>query len=239
MARDPHLPRPRENPPSARAAPSAAARVRAEPDRGQRGTTLVELLIGLVILMILGAMSVPGTAGMVRAYNVRAAADELVFAADFARSQAMANRRAYGIRFVQPQVGGRFAFSVVQGTGASCATLAAGQVVRTVDRGPNNATNEPAIVISAVAPSDLTNALALPCFKPDGRVLRADNGQPFSAPLGSTLGGGEIVVEVQRAEGATLLGAPLQVQIGYNGSARVVFGRPTSLLQGSGQGGAP
>ncbi|MBM4342214.1 MAG: hypothetical protein FJ100_02420 [Deltaproteobacteria bacterium] len=210
------------------------------PLRGrQPGTTLTELMIGLVILMILGAATVPGGSALWQAYHVRSAADELVYAVDFARGQAMANRRAYGIQFTDPKAGGRYVFSVVQGTGAACASLSGGVVVRDVDMGPNNLTNSPAILITRIAPSDVTNAAAFPCFKPDGRVIRADNGRPFSAPTGSVLGNGDIVVELQRIDGTSLMGTPLQVQIGYNGSARVVYGRPTALLQGSGKGGGP
>lgn len=215
------------------------ARLRAALTGRRRGTTLTELMIGLAILMILGAATVPGGSAIWRSYHLRSAADELVYAVDFARGQAMANRRAYGIQFTEPKAGGRFAFTVVQGTGAACSTITGGTVVRIVDMGINNATNSPAIQITRLAPSDITVTAAFPCFKPDGRVIRADNGRPFSAPGGTVLGNGDIVLELQRQEGSSLIGTPLQVQIGYNGSARVVFNRPTALLQGSGKGGGP
>ncbi|MSQ83201.1 MAG: hypothetical protein EXR77_09870 [Myxococcales bacterium] len=200
---------------------------------------MTELMIGLVIIMILGAATVPGSGAILRTYHTRSAADELVYAVDFARSQAMANRRAYGIQFVEPKAGGRFAFSIIQGTAAGCDSILGGLVVRVVDMGVGNLTNSPAIQITKAAPSDITNAAAFPCFKPDGRVIRADNGRPFSAPTGTTLGNGDIVLELQRIESSAPIGTALQVQIGYNGSARVVYGRPTVLLQGSGKGGGP
>lgn len=219
--------------------PADAATLRRWLSGRRRGTTLTELMIGLTILMILGAATVPGAGAIWRSYHLRSAADELVYAVDFARGQAMANRRAYGIQFTEPKAGGRFAFSVVQGTSAACASITGGVVVRVVDMGLNNLTNSPAIQITRLAPSDITLGTAFPCFKPDGRVIRADNGRPFSAPTGSVLGNGDLVLELQRQEGTSLIGTPIQVQIGYNGSARVVYGRPTALLQGSGKGGGP
>ncbi len=210
-----------------------------EVPRSQRGTTMVELMIGLVIIMILSAMAVPGTAGIVRAYNLRAAADQLVYAVDLARGQSMANRRAYGIQFADPKVGGRFSFNVIQGKDATCASIVGGTVVKTVDMGVANLNNDPAIQIVDLAPIELKNGASFPCFKSDGRVIRADNGLTYSAPGGTTLGGGDIVLQLQRVEGTALIGTALQVQIGYNGSARVVFGRPIAALQGSGKGGAP
>ena len=200
---------------------------------------MVELMIGLVIIMILGAMAVPGTAGIMRAYNLRSAADQLVYAVDLARGQAMANRRAYGIQFADPKVGGRFTFSIVQGLDATCASINAGTVVKVIDMGVGNLNKEPAIQITDLAPVEIKNAVSYPCFKPDGRMIRADNGLTYSAPTGTTLGGGDIVIAVQRVEGTTLVGTGIQVQIGYNGSARIVFGRPIALLQGSGKGGGP
>lgn len=204
---------------------------------GSRGTSLVELMMGLTILMVLGAMAVPGIGSMLRNYNLRSAADELVYAVDLARSQAMANRTAYGIVFDNATANGQYVFRVYKGSDATCASAAAGNLVRTVDYSATNADNNPAIMFTRTAPSEVATPAAFLCFKPDGRLIRGDNGRTFSAPTGSLLSAGDVVLELARAEGGGAIGTPLQIQIGYNSTARVIFGRPTELLQGTGQGG--
>lgn len=205
--------------------------------RAQRGTTLLELMIGLAILAILGTLAVPGIGALTRNQHLRSAADELVFAVDLARAHAMANRLAYGLVFDQPQAQGGFAFRVLQGGDATCGSVLGGTLVRAVDFGPGNALKEPVIGIVDLAPKEIKNGGVFACFKPDGRMIRGDNGRAFSPPTGTKLGAGELVVQIQRLENNVWLGTPLQVQIGYNGSARVTYGRPISALQGSGAGG--
>lgn len=209
-----------------------------KPRAGQLGMSLIELFIGLAILATLSSLAIPGIKTLVRAYNLRTAADDLVHAANLARGQAIANRRAYGLLLDDPKVGGGLKFRVVQGTGTACSTIAGGTVVYQGDYGLGNALGEARIGMTALAPSELTNPVAFPCFKPDGRVLRADLSTSFSPPNGTTLAAGDVVIEVQRiGDQNQTLGTPLQVTIGYNGTARVGFGKPTNALQGTGQGG--
>jgi prepilin-type N-terminal cleavage/methylation domain-containing protein len=205
--------------------------------RRQRGTTLLELMVGLAILAVLGTLAVPGIGSLTRNQHLRSAADELVFAVDLARSHAMANRLAYGLVFDHPKPQGGFAFRILQGGDATCGSVLAGTLVRAVDFGPGNALQEAVISIVDLAPKEIKNGGVFACFKPDGRMIRGDNGRTFSPPTGTKLGAGELIVQIQRLENNVWLGTPLQVQIGYNGSARVVHGRPLDALQGSGAGG--
>lgn len=202
-----------------------------------RGSTLLELMVGLVILMVLGMIATPSIGALTRNQHLRGAADDLVFAVDLARSQAMANRRAYGLVFDQPKASGAFSFRVLQGADATCGSVLAGTLLREVNYGPGNPKNDAVIGIVDIAPKELKSGIAFACFKADGRMIRGDNARAFSPPLGTKIGAGDVVVQIQRLQDGNWLGTPLQVQIGYNGSARVVYGRPLDLLQGSGSGG--
>jgi type II secretory pathway pseudopilin PulG len=212
------------------------------PPRGQRGSSLIELMVGLGILMVLSGLAVPAVSALVRAYNLRTAVDDVVYAVGLARNQAAANRKAYGLVFdnlTAPGAGLRL--RVVQGLGTGCtSTNPAGGAVQVyaTDYTVGNALNRPPIAITAFAPSELANPAVWLCFKPDGRVLRADLSRPFSPPGGTALGAGDVVIELQRVEGANnAVGNKLQVQVNYNGTAKVTFGRDTGQLQGSGGGG--
>ena len=205
----------------------------------ERGSTLLELLVGLAILSVLAGLAIPGVMSLWRSYNVRSAADDVIQAVDYARTQAQANRRAYVITLGGIANTVALAFDVWQGTGTGCSSWIGGQKVRSINYNPNNPKNVGSVQISQFAPVDLATATAHICIKPDGRVLRADLSLPFSPPGGSTLGAGDVVIELARVEGGLVLGNPIQVQIGYNGTARIVVNRPIDQLAGSGAGGNP
>ncbi len=205
----------------------------------ERGTTLIELLVGLAILVVLAGLAVPGVMSLWRGYNVRSAADDIIQAVDFARTQAQANHRAYVITLGGTTVNAPLVFDVWQGTSTACASWVGGQKVRSITYAPNNSKNLSPVQISRFAPLDLSAATAHLCIKPDSRVLRADLSLPYSPPLGSTLGAGDVVIELARVEDTVVLGNPVQVQIGYNGTARIVVNRPIEELFGSGAGGNP
>jgi len=201
--------------------------------RQQRGTTLLELMIGLSILAILAGLATPGLASLIRNHNLRTAADDLIYGVNLARGQAASNRRAYFLVFANlSPSGGGLSFSVVQGTGTACSTMTGGLSVYGAQYGAGNISGNERVDVTAFAPAELLTAGGALCFKPDGRVLRADTGSYFSAPAATTLEAGDVVVQLQRSEGDSVrVGTPLQVRIGYNGAAHLTFGLPMDQLQ--------
>lgn len=209
------------------------------PPQTQRGSTLIELMVGLAIITVLAGLAIPGVMALYRSYHIRSAADDVISAVDFARSQASANRRAYVITLGGLGNTAALKFDVWECPNTNCAAWAGGQKLRSVNYLPNNQHNLPPIQVTRFAPLDLANTDAHVCIKPDGRVLRSDISVPFSPPLGSTMGAGDVTLELQRAEDTGPLGNPVQVQITYNGTARVTFGKPIEDLYGTGAGGKP
>ena len=206
------------------------------PDASNRGSTLLELMIGLVILSILMGIALPGLGALIGRFYGRSAAEDLLYAADLARSRARAQRVAYTVSAGNNGIDGELLNIVVrrgQGTACSSADATNGEVLYTAAYTKNNATNNPEIAIMRRAPNELLKAGALLCFKPDGRVVRADTEQPFSPPASGYLAG-DAWFELSRVQGTTAIGDLWQVKIGYNGSSRLTFGHDLAKLKGGG-----
>ncbi|MCB9740898.1 MAG: hypothetical protein H6747_16650 [Deltaproteobacteria bacterium] len=202
----------------------------------QRGTTLMELMMGLMILTILTSVALPGLGALVGRFYTRSAADDVMYAADLARSRARSNRRAYGLQVGGLGVDGELLkVTVRRGSGTSCDSAGAGagkgEVVFTADYAKDNAAGNPYVAIIKRAPAEVSSPTVFLCFKPDGRVVRSDTELAFSGPTDAYLAG-DVYYELSRVAGTTPVGDRLQVQIGYNGSIRLVHGRDLTKLQG-------
>lgn len=202
--------------------------------KGERGTTLLELMMGLVILTIITSIAIPAVSSLVRRQNLRQAGEDLVYAAEQARSRARSQRRAYGV--LVGNGGGAtdpLKVQLLRGKGTTCASIIGGQVVAEFDHGQGNLLNNPNVKVVAKAPQELSSPGVFPCFKPDGRVLRSDSGTPFSPPSGLGHAAGDVFFELRRVDGTgTEVGDRLQVQITYSGNARLTHGYPLADLQG-------
>jgi Tfp pilus assembly protein FimT len=201
---------------------------------GEQGTSLVELMMGLLILVILITLSTPGLASLVGRYYTRSAAEDLMYASDLARSRARANRRAYAVQVGGLGVDGElFKVVVRRGAGTSCESANAtnGEVVFTADYSKGNTAGNPSVAVLRRAPAELLAANHFLCFKPDGRVVRSDTGLAYRGPAAGYLAG-DVYYELSRVAGTTPVGDKLQVQIGYNGSIRLTYGHDLDKLVG-------
>lgn len=204
--------------------------------RASRGSTLIELMIGLTIIAVLAAIALPGISSLVRRQNLRNAADDVVFAAEKARSRARASRKAHGL-WVGKGAGTPEGLSLViyRGTTARCADVLTGQKVLEIDHGPKNALGNPWVQIVGKAPAEAGTPGLFLCFTPDGRVVRSDTSMPFSPPKAGGIAAGNVYFALQRVDsGYDTIGDVLQVQVTYNGTARITTGLPLSQLQGGG-----
>ncbi len=202
--------------------------------QAQRGTTLIELMVGLMILTVITSIAIPALSSLTRRQNLRQAGEDLVFAAEQARSRARSQRRAYGL-IVGTGGGDKdpLKVQVWRGSGTACSSILAGNQVLEFDHGVGNTLNNPYVKVVAKAPQEIKSPGIYVCFKPDGRVLRSDTGTPFSAPSGLGLAAGDVFFEIRRVdETETEFGDRLQVQITYSGNARLTHGYPLSQLLG-------
>ncbi len=204
--------------------------------RGQRGTSLIELMIGLVVLMVVMGVALPNAATLIGRFFTRSGAEDLLYAADLARSRARAQRLAYSLSVGGLGVDGELMnITVRRGTSSACSSAIGGgsTVAYTSDWGKNNPRGNPDIAVLRRAPKELGNSGMTVCFKPDGRVVRGDTEMPFSPPAPGFLAG-DCYFELTRVHGTTPVGDILQVQIGYNGSSALTHGHNLGALQGSG-----
>lgn len=200
--------------------------------RSERGTTLLELMIGLMILALLTTLATPGIASLVRRQNLRSAAEDVLYAAGLARSRARASRRAYGLQVGKLGNKGEFlTITVRRGASGACSSLAGGTVEYTVEYTDKNTAGRPEVAIMARAPSELSSNTVFPCFKPDGRMVRSDTGLPFRAPAKGWFAG-DVYYELRRVDNKIPMGTALQVQLGYSGTSRLTYGVDISKLQG-------
>ncbi len=202
----------------------------------QRGTSLIELMVGLMVLMVVMGVALPSAATLIGRFFTRSGAEDLLYAADLARSRARAQRLSYSLSVGGLGVDGELMHIIVRrGTGSACASAVGGgsTVVYESDWGKDNPRGNPDIAVLRRAPKELGNAGMTVCFKPDGRVVRGDTEMPFSPPTPGYLAG-DCYFELTRVHGTTPVGDILQVQIGYNGSSALTYGHDLGALQGAG-----
>lgn len=75
---------------------------------GERGTSIVEIAVVIMILAVLTAMALPVVANSIRSYNLRSAADHLAERISAVRALAMARNKT--IAFVFNNASGQYGF---------------------------------------------------------------------------------------------------------------------------------
>ena len=117
--------------------------------------SLLELMAVLMILGLLTTIAIPSMSTLWRRYNLRTAAEDLVYAAELCRGRARANRRAYGLVIGTASGAKRpLKIHVLRGKTPNCSSLDK-TPIKTFDYGPGNAKGEPEVHVVAVAPREL------------------------------------------------------------------------------------
>ncbi len=194
----------------------------------ERGFTLLEAVVVLLIIAVLGVISVPAVMNTLTYQKLSNATEALVNQVEFARVQAAARNRAYRLRVVPSDGVNSGAIHLDEGAGTACtpATFEPDTVspepvldVRYVDFTEDHTE----VRIVEMVPEDLAQTSL--CFKPDGRVLRLDSGMPVASADGYAAGEAVYVLQLYSISQATKIAKPTnlykRVVVPYNGIVKV------------------
>ena len=206
----------------------------------QRGFTLVELMIVIVIFGILTSVLVPGVATLLSQQDVKGSSERVRALFLFARSQAAVENVALQVVMTPAQGPSGGVLRVYQGSSTSCVfednsplvrelelVSGAGGHVTSLDSSQSGRFELPTSSrITEISPQIIQEEGI--CFRPDGSVRDAETNLPIAAPPGTNYGAGDVVLVLQDhivvGENSNIpQGTPLRVLIPYNGIARVTF----------------
>ena len=191
----------------------------------ERGFTLVEAVIVLIIIGILGSISWPMISNALLLSDLRKGTEEFVNQIEFARIHAASRNRSYLMVIQQGGAADNGSVQLNEGIGSVCSPanfLSDGLAPEPVLNIRSLRFDEDLrlVGIESVEPQNL-DGVGL-CFKPDGRVLRVDTGGPIlPAPAGYAAGEAVVTLRLMDAKGN-----PTQhlrrVVIPYNGIPKVL-----------------
>ncbi len=197
----------------------------------ERGFTLLEAFVVLVIIAVLGIIAVPAIMNTLTHQKLATATNSFVNQVEYARVQAASRNRAYLVRVELSDGNNSGAIHLDEGDGSACTlqTFTADSVepepitdVRVVDFKEEDLSDvhivsaEPAILVSS--------SKARFCVRPDGRVLSI-LGTTLPAPEG--YGAGEAVFRLQLfsrdSDGGAAEATDLarEIVVPYNGIPKV------------------
>jgi len=211
----------------------------------ERGFTMVELMMVVLIFMILMTFFGPGSTNVGRATDLLDSAEIVRETLEFARSSAATNNRAHRVRFLTaaPDNGGMI--QVFRGTTNACLFQPTDPVIRELflQAGADDSTINTAeatapelkrlgssVQITGVSPKAIASEGI--CFRPDGSVRNAATNRPIEpATAGGLYGAGDVLLTLQdnivtlngSSPSYTPSGTPLRIILPYNGLARVVY----------------
>ncbi len=167
----------------------------------ERGFTLLEAFVVLVIIAVLGIIAVPAIMNTLTHQKLATATNCFVNQVEYARVQAASRNRAYLVRVELSDGNNSGAIHLDEGNGSACtqASFTADGAepdpitdVRVIDFKQEGLSD---VHIVSAAPSLLVSAAGAKfCVRPDGRVLSID-GTTLPAPAG--YGAGEAVFRIQ------------------------------------------
>jgi len=185
------------------------------PREGERGMTLTEIMIVVVIIGILAALSYPTISGALAANQSRAAMNEVAFFLSEARARATGRNLAVEVyvTFSPGAAGGLL--ELRESSDRSCTNVNVADPTSgpTAPVQPFDLLKYDSVGLDHGAVNSTPCGANLDlCFKPDGSVFDRSNGLPIPGPVDLYL---------RRYEGGSAAGVDRIVRLGFNGIPRI------------------
>ena len=191
----------------------------------QKGFTLVESVMVLIIIGIIGSISWPMISNALLLSDLRKGTEELVNEIEFARVHAASRNRSYLMVIQQGGASDNGRVQLHEGIGSVCSPanfLSDGLAPEPALNVKDLRFNEDLrlVGVESIEPQNLAGVGL--CFKPDGRVLRVDTGGPvLPAPAGYAAGEAVVTLRLMNAKGDPTQHSR-RVVIPYNGIPKVL-----------------
>jgi Tfp pilus assembly protein FimT len=190
----------------------------------RRGFTILELMMAVALCFTIYALALPQIKSFLVRSDLQASTEDTFDLVRFAQVHSAMRSRAHGLYGETGGTGDNGKLWLVEGTNSSCMSLLdpLAVVIRTVDFNMLH----PSVEVEEIQPENLNLAKKGICFKPSGRIVRADTGAPIPSK-NPELGAGEVeIVLVQKVHSRGTLVTHLprhRITIGYNGDVQLKF----------------
>lgn len=185
---------------------------------------MIELMLAVALCITVFSLALPQIKSFLVRSDLQASTEDSFDLIRFAQVHSAMRSRAYGLFGEKGSGGANGKLWVVEGLNSSCSSLfdPSAETLRTVDFKKQH----PSVVIEGIEPQNLNLGVKGLCFKPSGRIVRADTGSPIPSN-NPELGSGDVaIVLTQKVNSRGVLMPHLpshRVTIEYNGNVYLKF----------------
>jgi len=189
-----------------------------------RGFTMIELMLAVALCIIVFSLALPQIKSFLVRSDLQASTEDSFDLVRFAQVHSAMRSRACGLFGETGAGGGNGKLWIVEGTSSSCSSLFEpnAEILRTVDFKKLH----PSVSVQGIEPQNLNLGAKGLCFKPSGRVVRADTGAPIPSTNPELGAGDAAIVLTQKVHSRATLVPHLpshRVTIEYNGNVQLKF----------------
>ena len=185
---------------------------------------MIELMLAVALCVTVFSLALPQIKSFMVRSDLNASTEDSFDLIRFAQVHSAMRSRAYGLYGETGSGGANGKLWIVEGVNSSCLSLTDpnAEVLRTVDFKKSH----PSVVVEGIEPQNLNLGSKGLCFKPSGRVVRADTGAPIPSSNPELGAGDAAIVLTQKvnSRGTLVPHVPShRVTIEYNGNVQLKF----------------